>query len=139
MKIYYWRGKGLVSWIVRHATASPWDHVAIGVTLDGLECYLESLPRTGVRLVPLALDPPDAYQDADGTWQPGQLAHVLALLGEPYSVLDAIRAAFGLRPRHRGLECAELAAKVLGLEIVPTPQILAEYVERVTRNPVRCL
>jgi len=136
MKLYYWRGKSVIGWLVRTITRSAWDHVAIGCTVDGLECYLESLPLTGVRLVPVSFDPPDAYQEVGRTWEPGELRRAMQHLGTGYGFVDAILAGFGFPPRHHGEECAELVADILGLAVIPTPELVVESIERATGNPV---
>jgi len=135
--LYYWRGTGPLAWLVRTATQSPWDHVAVGVELGGVPCCVESVLGKGVRLIPRDLDPPDASQETGLYWNRARAGDVLQELGQPYDILDGVRAALGLAPKHRGLECAELALRALQaagltLDALPTPQRVAEAVEATT-------
>ena len=33
VRLYYWEGRGALGSLIRHACASPWDHVAVAVEL----------------------------------------------------------------------------------------------------------
>lgn len=135
MKLYYWRGTGAIAALIRWATSSEWDHVALGIEIGGVECFIDSMPKTGVRLVPLAMDPPDSFQQV-GAWTPARLDEALQLLGQPYDLADGFRAMLGLPPRCHGMNCAEVVAAILHMQIVPLPREVAREVERVTGNKV---
>lgn len=113
MQLYYWRGKGFWAWLVRLATSSQWSHVAVAVEVLGERCYFESYPFKGVRLMPESLRPPDAIQDAGVEWTRWSIFSAMRDLGKPYDFLDGVLAVLGISPRCRGLECAELALRIL--------------------------
>ena len=81
LNLFYWRGQGAIGSIVRHASSSQWGHVGIGVRLDGAECYMESFPGAGFRIVPFAPDnPPQGFQLTGLKWRPELLDEVIVLL-----------------------------------------------------------
>ncbi len=144
VRLYYWNGRGPVGSVVRHATSSQWDHVAVAVEWDGLTCYFESYPRSGFRLVPVEGDAlPDGVQETGLDWQPGQIATVMKTLSRRrYSVWNGILAAIGINRKSEAVECAQAAAiilSILGLlmDPIPEPQQVAIEVERKTGHPVK--
>lgn len=131
------RGRGLGCWIIRKVTRSRYAHAAVVWRVGTRVLLLESRVRThGVaigRPMSAALDDGAAWISTSADWTPQ--AEAVALdrsLGQPYGWVDALRAAFGLRPTSRGLQCAEYAQEVLtaaGLHLrilAPTPEALAE-------------
>lgn len=136
MRLYYWKPENLLGRLVCWATRGQWDHVAIGWTVEGVDCYIESIPLAGVRLVPVSVCPPDAYQETGVHWTPELARQALSLLGRRYDYLDGIRAAMGLKPRHRNLECAEVICTLLDLACPATPQGVAIEIQAATGNNV---
>lgn len=145
VKLFYWNGRGTVGSVVRHATASQWDHVAVSVELDGLTCYFESYPGTGFRLVPVEGDSlPDATQETGLNWWAGKVAEVMLRLSRRrYSMWNGfLSAVFGIQRKSQAIECAQAASlilQILGLPVpyVGDPQMVATEVEKLTGNPVR--
>lgn len=143
IRLYYWRGHGPIGSLVRHASSSPWDHVAVSVEIDGLSSYFESYPGAGTRLVPVEGDaPPEGTQDTGREWQPGQIAEVLRRLSRRrYSFWNDLLAGVGINRRSRAIQCAQatsLILQVLGIAVdEDTPGDVGEAVERITGNPVR--
>lgn len=131
------RGQGLGAWVIRRWTRSRYAHVAVVWRIGTRVLLLESRVRTrGVaigRPLSSALEDGAAWVPTNATW--GDVPEKVALdrsLGQPYGWVDALRAAFGLRPTSRGLQCAEFAQEVLqaaGVQlriVAPTPEALAE-------------
>lgn len=126
----FYRGKGIVGWLVRKWTKKPYAHVAVAWVVGyGTTLVLEADVTKGVMVNHMGK--PDLVVHVNKVWDDFILHQALQAVGEPYSVLDALRAAFGLRPKHRGYYCVEYALNVLktrGLEIkdVYTPGQLAD-------------
>lgn len=143
VRLYYWRGQGVLGSLIRHGCASPWDHVAVAVEFDYLPCYFEAYPGAGFRMVPVSGDrPPDGVQDTGKEWTVGKAAQaMLELSRRQYSRWNGLLAAFGINRHSRRIECAQAASailQILGMAVDSSnPEGVAEAVERITRNPVR--
>ena len=143
VRLYYWEGRGALGSLIRHACASPWDHVAVAVEFDGVPSYFESYPGAGFRMVPVAGDrPPDAVQETGLEWTAGKAWRVmLALSRRQYSRWNGLLTVFGLNRHSKRIECAQAASLILqslGLAVdSANPEGVEEAVERITGEPVR--
>lgn len=143
VRLYYWRGHGLLGSLIRHAEASPWDHVAVAVEFDGVPSYFESYPGAGFRLVPVSgAEPPDGYQETGREWTTGKAGKVmLELSRRQYSRLNGLLSPFGLNRHSKRIECAQAASlilQILGMDVDNSnPEGVAEGVEKLTGFPVR--
>ena len=153
----YWRGKGVIGSVVRHASSSQWGHIGIGgFHIDGKLCYFDTLPGKGFGI--REWDEPNhkglfhGIQETGLFWNDPLLSYIEArLTGSKYSYLNGILAAFGKQPmepktRPYRLQCAQVAEWILtmaGLSIpsnfIPEPQGIANEIERITGHPVKRL
>lgn len=122
--IIVWRGTGFIASLVRVFTLSDWHH--IGVVLppaaegEGFR-MLEAAPNGGVQVGPLAPWLPAHRICMGGAWTAEAEAAAMQWRGLPYSYVDGVRAVLRLRPRMRGMQCAELVRAWLGLVGVFVP------------------
>lgn len=110
-----WRGNGLAGRIVRHWTGESWSHVGLAWVIGGRVLVLEAREGRGVVAAPLSRRLSCYHLPTGAAWDDAMQSRAIEALGEPYNVLDAIRAGLGLRPRGAGWQCAEYAGYVLGL------------------------
>ena len=105
--ILLYSSSGAVDLLVRLATASTFDHVAIALG-DGT--MLEALPG-GVRVSPVRYG---VLWMSGAGWNASAQAVMDASVGKPYGWLNDLAAAFGVGTVDKGeVECAQLANSVL--------------------------
>lgn len=113
--------------IIRMFTKSRYSHVGVAWVI-GERVFLLEAVTAGVRIFPISLTGDFDWVSRD-TWGEEHLARALAVMGEPYSKLEAIKAPF--RPvsaSNHVWQCAEYACYVLGLDLFPmTPEAFMTY------------
>lgn len=146
--VYYWRGRGPVGALVRHSSASPWDHCAIGIEVFGIPCYFEASPGAGFQLVPISGDErPQGVQRTGKAWDDTIAAKVMETMSRrPYSYLNGFLTAFGIYRKSEAIQCGQACKEILDYFGIPFPEDfnpepgqLAIAVERATGNPVSLL
>ena len=111
--ILAWRGTSIVSWVISKRTKSPYTHVGIAWVVGSRVLVLQADPGRGVDVAPLSKNIPVYWIQADAPLSEHALGIALHKLQTPYSILNAIRAGIGLRPKHGGMPCVHYANKVL--------------------------
>lgn len=121
--VFLYSGKTLVDDVIRVATLSDFNHVA--VALPGGTTMVEALPG-GVRVAPITeMGEIGVWHVQTGLeWTPGASAFVKSVVGESYSYLNDLLAGLGYPPAtEKEWECAQLAAKILGILGVALPTV----------------
>ena len=114
-------GETLVDDVIRVVTLSDFNHVA--VVMPDCQTMVEALPG-GVRVAPITEMSEQAWHVAtELTWNPAASAFVKSVIGEPYSYLNDLLAGLGYpAATEKEWECAQLAAKILGILGVSLPE-----------------
>lgn len=114
-------GDTLVDDVIRVVTLSDFNHVA--VVMPDCQTMVEALPG-GVRVAPITEMSEQAWHVAtELTWNPAASAFVKSVVGESYSYLNDLLAGLGYAPAtEKQWECAQLAAKILGILGVSLPE-----------------
>ena len=112
-----WSRTGFISRLVRAWTGSTYSHVGVAWVVAGRVFVLEALDGKGVVIRPLSNLLPVYHVDVGVIWTQERENFALKHVGESYSFLDAIRAGFGLQPKHKGWQCVEYASAVIGYEV----------------------
>ncbi len=107
-----WRGQSLIGRLIRHVTGGSYSHVGIAWHFRGRLFVLEAVEGRGVQIRAASSLPSFDWIKCGLIWHDVAEAEALSLLGKPYSYMDAIRAALGLRFQSRGYICSEYAAYV---------------------------
>lgn len=108
-----WRGRGPISWLIRHVTGGSHTHAGVAWRFRGRLFVLEAREGRGVQIRALSQATPFDWIVTGIAWTDDAERVALAGLGRPYSYRDAIRTAFGLSQRRPGDICSEYAARVL--------------------------
>ena len=121
--VFLYSGKTLVDDVIRAVTLSDFNHVA--VALPGGTTMVEALPG-GVRIAPITeMGETGVWHVQTGLeWTPAASAFVKSVVGESYSYLNDLLAGLGYPPAtEKEWECAQLAAKILGILGVALPTV----------------
>jgi len=121
--VLLYSGKTLVDDVIREVTMSDVNHVAI--VMPDCQSMVEALPG-GVRVAPITeMGETGVWHVQTGLeWSPGASAFVKSVIGEPYSYLNDLLAGLGYAPAtEKEWQCAQLAAKILGILGVPLPPV----------------
>lgn len=108
-----WRGKGLVSWLIRHVTGGSHTHVGVAWWLHDRLFILEAREGVGVQIRAASAALPFDWISLDLIWDEVTERFALQALGKPYSYADALRAGLGFRLSDDGYICSEYAAEVI--------------------------
>jgi hypothetical protein len=128
--LLFFRGTGLMAWLVRVWTNSDYSHVGMAWRIGGRILILECRPTHGGVTISRALS--DELGDkitvvsTYANWNSGSEERALEYLGKSYGWWSAIRGGFGYAPTSKSVDCAEFCAYVLRLPIIcaETPQSL---------------
>lgn len=131
--VIFFRGSGVLAWLVRWWTGCPYSHVGLAWRVSGRVLVLESRPaHRGV-----TIDRPLSKALADGAywvplwvdWVHGPEERALCRLGVKYGWCNALLAAFAVRSRGRALDCSEFVGYVLALwaDASETPASLSNF------------
>lgn len=115
-------GQTLVDDVIRVVTLSDFNHVAI--VMPDCQSMVEALPG-GVRVAPITeMGETGVWHVQTGLeWTPTASAFVKSVIGEPYSYLNDLLAGLGYpAATEKEWECAQLAAKILGILGVSLPE-----------------
>lgn len=112
--LLYWKGKGFFPWLVRTWTRSTYAHVGVFFNNGQGGAYFESQPGLGVRMVSIAVDPPQACQITTCAWDTQITQKVINLEGRPYSYWTSIATILGIAGKGTSAYmCSELAMQIL--------------------------
>ena len=111
--ILLWQGSSIYARIIRLWTGSSYTHVGMAWVVGGRILILQADPGTGVEVAPVSGNLPMVWVSRPKELSSEALCTALDRLKEPYSMLNAIRAGFGLRPRKRGYQCVQFITTVL--------------------------
>ena len=114
------RGQGPICAGIRWWDKSEAAHVATAWAVGGRVLLLESrTAHKGVtihRELSTALADGATWRQTPEVWTEAHLARALSMLGVKYGLVDALRAGLGLRATSQGMQCAEYAAFIKGLD-----------------------
>jgi hypothetical protein len=131
-----WRGRSLLSWLIRAVTGGSWTHVGVALWLGERLFVVEAREFRGVVLTPLSLRLPFDLVSTKLLIDNDDIDRALHRVGHKYSYGDAIRAGLGMRFSGKGDICSEYAANILREATAiammappdyPTPTALVEF------------
>lgn len=107
----------LFGWLIRTATRGKYAHVALAWVVEGQVLLLESRLFGGVKChrrlsTCVEFDWIKTFTD----WTPEVAERALSRLGQPYSLMNALRQGFRRKPTEYGEDCSLYVADVLSLE-----------------------
>ncbi len=109
-----WSGKGWVGRLIRTWTGQTYSHVGIAWVSAGRVFVIEAREGKGVTMRLLSKAMPVAWISLGLEWSEEAETFALSELGQPYSLLNALRAGFGLLPRRKdGWQCAQYVLAVI--------------------------
>jgi len=114
--------------VIKAWTHGDYSHVGIAWVVGGRVLVLEAREGRGVVASPLSRRLGCDLYPANASWDSRMQARALLALGEPYNLIDALRAGFGIRPNGAGWQCAEYVSAVLGLGACATPAAIVECI-----------
>ncbi len=129
------RGRGPVSWLIRHVTGGSHTHVAVAWWFRDRLFLLEAREGIGVTMRAASAVLPFDWIHLGLSWSSQVEDFAFSHLGKPYSYADALRAGLGFELKADGQICSEYAAELFsrmdqafGLRSRSiTPTVLVEY------------
>ncbi|SNY90087.1 hypothetical protein SAMN04515647_0229 [Cohaesibacter sp. ES.047] len=129
------RGKGPVSWLIRHVTGGFHTHVGVAWWFRGRLFILEAREGIGVTLRAACAALPFDWIRLSVDWSASVEDFAFSQLGKPYSYIDALGAGLGFPMTAEGYICSEYAAEIfwrsdLDFDLKSsaiTPTALVEY------------
>lgn len=129
-----WRGRGSISWLIRHITGGVHTHVGIAWWLHGRLFILEAKEGVGVQIRAASAALSFDWLQLDLAWSFEVEEFALSKLGKPYSYVDALQAGLGFPLNQDGYICSEYAAELYkrldaraSILTSPTPTDLVQF------------
>lgn len=129
-----WRGRGPVSWLIRHVSGGAHTHVGVAWWLHGRLFILEAREGVGVQIRAASAALSFDWIKTGAVWTERVEQYALSKLGKPYSYIDALQAGLGFPLNQDGYICSEYAAELFrrmdarsALLFSPTPTDLVQF------------
>ncbi|MCT4654346.1 MAG: hypothetical protein N4A65_00915 [Cohaesibacter sp.] len=129
-----WRGRGPISWLIRHVTGGAHTHVGVAWWLHGRLFILEAREGVGVQIRAASAASSFDWINTGLFWREDVEQFALSKLGKPYSYLDALQTGLGFHLTQDGYICSEYAAELFrrmdaraSLLSSPTPTDLVQF------------
>lgn len=109
----FYSGKTFIKKVIQWKTKSKWDHVGVIHVEHGRVFLMHSRPGKGPHMVFLSKHVPDEIISTNAIVTEASIDWAYEQFDFKYSIIDAIRAGFGLRENAKGMMCSEFAAGFL--------------------------
>lgn len=116
-----WRA--VIGSLIKFVTRSEYTHMGTALVMADRVFVIEAMIG-GVRIFPLSRKGDFTWISMDAPWKPETEIAAMSVIGDPYSVLDAIKSVFKQPTLDHGWECAEIAqylAQMDGFKVPSTP------------------